>query len=134
MKKKGNKSDFTEERNRELKAKFFAQDAYSTSDDNLNKVLKSPASRFWVDPDRARDMMSRMEKDPQAVGNMKRERQRMYTALHEKYRHIRTRFPDRSRIQCVTMAVYSGAPEFYIAPSTARAILYKSLSSYPQNF
>lgn len=124
MKRKGSVSDFTEERNRELKAKFFSQEAYSTGDANISKVVKSPSSRFWVDPDRARDVLSSVEKDPEALGRMKPERRRMYAALLEKYREIQRQFPGRSKIQCVTMAIYSGAPEFYIAPSTARSILY----------
>lgn len=124
MKRKGSKSDFTEERNKELKSRFFSQEAYSTSDKSLNKVIKSPASRFWVDPDRARDVISAIKKNPGVLEKMYPERQRMYKALLSKYEEIQRQFPDKSRIDCVSMAIYSGAPEFFITPSAARSIIY----------
>lgn len=124
MKRKGSKSDFTEERNKELKSRFFSQEVYSTSDKSLIKVIKTPASRFWVDPDRARDVISTIKKNPGVLEKMYPERQRMYKALLSKYEEIQRQFPDKSRIDCVSMAIYSGAPEFFITPSTARNILY----------
>ena len=124
MKKKGNTSDFIAQRNAELKKAFFSQDHYSTSDASLAKTLKTPTSRFWVDPDRARDVMSRIEHDPKCMDGMDAERRRMYGALFEKYQEIRRQYPDQSKIQAVTMAIYSGAPEFYLSPSRARSIIY----------
>lgn len=124
MKKKGNRSDFNDERNAELRKVFFSQGNYSTSDKVIKKVVKTPASRFWVDPYRARDIMSRIERDPEAIAGMKLERQRMYMALFEKYREIRRLYPSESKIKAVSMAIYSGAPEFFVAPATARGIIY----------
>ncbi len=124
MKKKGSISDYNAERNAELRAAFFNQEVYSTCDAVVSKVVKTPTSRFWVDPDRARDIMSRMEKDPDALKGMKMERQRMYKALFKKYQKLRRKRPAPTKIEAVTMAIYSGAPEFFIAPSTARTLLY----------
>lgn len=126
MKKKGSTSDFTSQRNKELKAAFFSQEQYSTCDATMRQTVKSPSSRFWVDPDRARDMMSRIEKDPDCLLGMHEERRRMYSALFRKYQEIRMRFPGQSKIRSVTMAVYSGAPEFYLSLSRARSILYSN--------
>ena len=124
MKKKGNTSDFTNQRNSELRAAFFSQGVYSTSDAVIQRTLKTPATRFWVDPDRARDMMSRIEKDPQCMAGMHPERQRMYAALYRKYREIQRLNPGQSKIRSVTMAIYSGAPEFYLSVARARSIIY----------
>ncbi len=124
MKKKGSISDYNAERNAELRAAFFNQEVYSTCDAVIKKVVKTPASRFWVDPDRARDIMSRMEKDPDALNGMILERQRMYKALFKKYRKLRRQRPSLTKIEAVTTAIYSGAPEFYITTSTARTLLY----------
>lgn len=124
MKKKGCISDFTADRNAELRKAFFNQDVYSTGDAAMKKTLKTPTSRFWVDPDRARDVMSRMEKDPDALSGMKPERQRMYRALYKKYTKIRQKNPSVSKIDATATAIYAGAPEFYITPSTARKVLY----------
>lgn len=124
MKKKGSTCDFNADRNAELRAAFFNQDVYSTSDKVLKKTIKTPASRFWVDPDRARDIMSLMEKDPEAISGMKPERKRMYKALFEKYQKLRKLHPSDAKIKVVSMAIYSGAPEFFLAPSTARSIIY----------
>ena len=126
MKKKGSKSDFTGQRNSELKAAFFSQDVYSTSDAVLSKVVKTPASRFWVDPDRARDVLSAIEKNPELLTKMHRERRRMYETLLDKYNSIREQYPGLSRVNCVSMAIYSGAPEFFITTSTARSIIYST--------
>ncbi len=125
MKKKGSTSDFTRQRNDELKAAFFNQGVYSTSDTVMEKIVKTPASRFWVDPDRARDMMSRIEKDPECMNGMYPERRRMYSELYRKYREIQRRHPNQSKIQSVAMAIYSGAPEFYLSSSRARTIIYQ---------
>ncbi len=124
MKKKGSISDYNAERNAELRAAFFNQDVYSTGDAVVKKVVKTPASRFWVDPERARDIMSRMEKDPDSIKGMKPERQRMYKALFRKYQKLRRQRPTLTKIEAVSSAIYSGAPEFFISPATARTLLY----------
>lgn len=124
MKKKGNTSDYTDQRNAELRAAFFSQETYSTSDAAMGKVLNTPASRFWVDPSRARDVLSRMERDKRYTSSMYPERQRMYEALFRRYLEIRRQFPGQSKIKSVTMAIYSGAPEFYLSASAARRVLY----------
>lgn len=126
MKKKGSTSDFTGQRADELRAAFFSQGIYSTSDSVMQKVVKTPASRFWVDPERARDVMSRIEKDPTSIRGMHPERRRMYTDLYRRYREIRRRFPGQNKIESVTMAIFSGAPEFYLSCSRARTIVYGS--------
>lgn len=127
MKKKGNTSDFSSQRNAELRAAFFSQETYSTSDSAINKVVKTPTSRFWVDPARARDVMSRMEKDPLATASMHPERRRMYEDLYRRYQEIRLQFPGQSKIKAVTMAIYSGAPEFYLSTWRARHIVYDNI-------
>ena len=124
MKKKGCISDFTRERAAELRAAFFNQGVYSTCDSVMQKTVKTPASRFWVDPERARDVMSRMEKNPASLQRMLPERQRMYTDLYRRYNEIRRRFPEQNKLESVTMAIYSGAPEFYLSSSRARSIIY----------
>lgn len=128
MKKKGSTSDFMHQRNAELRAAFFNQGQYSTSDKVLERTLRTPTSRFWVDPDRARDVISRIEKDPEYIDTMYPERRRMYSSLFRKYREIKRQFPTRSKIQAVTMAIYSGAPEFFLSTSRARSILYHTTS------
>ncbi|MCM1491384.1 MAG: hypothetical protein NC095_11270 [Muribaculum sp.] len=124
MKRKGSTSDFTADRNKELREKFFSQKVYSTTDTALMKTLKTPSTRFWVDPDRARDVLSSIKKNPAVLNKMYPERQRMYKALMSKYEEIQQRHPDKSRVECVAMAIYSGAPEFFLTPSAARNILY----------
>lgn len=124
MKKKGSTSDFIGQRNAELRAAFFSGGVYSTCDSVMKKTVRTPASRFWVDPDRARDMISRIEKDPGFMESMNPERRRMYEALYRKYREIQISFPGKSKIRAVTMAIYSGAPEFFLSASRARSIIY----------
>ncbi len=124
MKRKGSTSDFIPQRNSELRAAFFNQGIYSTADPVMQKTVKCPASRFWVDPERARDVISRMEKDPESTKGMHLERQRMYEALYKRYQEIRQQFPHHNKIEALSIAIYSGAPEFYLSPSRARCIVY----------
>lgn len=124
MKKKGSVSDCFAERDAEFRKAFFNQGVYSTSDKVIRKTLKTPSSRFWVDPDHARDVMSRIEKDPESVVGMHPERRRMYLALYERYQEIRRQFPNDSKIKAVSIAIFSGAPEFFLSPSTGRRIIY----------
>ncbi len=125
MKKKGSSCDFRHRRAAELRAAFFSQDLYSTCDEVMKKTVKTPSSRFWVEPERARDVISRFEKDPDSLTRMYPEKQRMYRALYEKYKALHLKNPSESKINCVTMAIYSGAPEFFLSPATARSILYQ---------
>lgn len=127
MKRKGAKSDFTRERNEELRAAFFSQKAYAVDRESLRRLAATPASRFWVDPERARDVMSSMERRPDALRAMKPQRRRMYEALYSRYSDFRTRNPEMTKIQCVSMAIFSGAPEFFISPKTAQNIIYSRL-------
>lgn len=124
MKRKGSRSDFTQERNTELRAAFFSQNNYNTDLNNMERLVATPASRFWVDPYRARDVMSRMEADPDALSGMIPQRRRMYAALFKRYSEIRHQDPGRPKIECVTDAIFEGAPEFFLTPRTARAIIY----------
>ena len=124
MKRKGNKSDFTADRNAELRAAFFNQEIYNTSDAVMIKTVRTPASRFWVDPYRARDVLSRYEKNPDSITSMNPERQRMYKVLYEKYKELRSQFPTDTKIKLTSMAVYSQAPEFFLSPATACTIIY----------
>ncbi len=125
MKKKGSTSDCYAERNAEFRTAFFNQGIYSTSDSVLKQAIKTPTSRFWVDPDRARDVMSKIEKDPDTISGMHPERRRMYLALYDKYKDVRKQFPTDPKIKAVSVAIFSGAPEFFLSPSTARSIIYR---------
>ncbi len=125
MKRKGSVSDFSSDRKAELKAAFLSQGIYSVSDEVLTKALKTPSSRFWVDPYRARDIMSKIEKNPASISGMHPERRRMYMALFEKYKEIRRQCPSATKINAVSTAIYSGAPEFFLSPSSARRLLYR---------
>lgn len=126
MKKKGSTSDFASARNAELRKAFFDQGIYSTSDEVMEKVVKRPSSRFWVDPDRARDVVSRYRRDPHSIDRMVASRRAMYKTLDKKCAEFECLHPEKSMICCMTMAVYSAAPEFYLSPSRARDIIYRT--------
>lgn len=129
MKKQGSISDFMEERDTELRDLFLSRSgreaALYTTDHLLERAVKSPSSRFWVDPERARDILSRYSKDAHALDRMLPGRRAMYEALYARYASIRESKPLASMIECVTEAVYSEAPEFFLTPWTARRIVFK---------
>lgn len=124
MKKKGSTSDFATERNQEIRRAFFDQGIYSTADEVMEKVVKRPCSRFWIEPLRARDIVSRYRRDARSLDGMRAHRREMFRMLDIRCAEYERRFPKKSMIRCMTMAVYSGAPEFYMSPATARRLIY----------
>lgn len=127
MKKKGSKSDYINERNAELRRRYFDRSAYesrmASNEAMLENAVKSPCSRFWVDPDRARDILSRYRRDPRALDSMLPGRKAMYLELYARYQEIQKANPGMSMIGCVSIAVFSRAPQFFISPATARSII-----------
>lgn len=137
MKKKGSTSDYIEERNAELRERFFSQKGYEvntyTTDHLLERAVKSGSSRFWVDPYRARDIISRYDRDPHSLDRMLPGRRAMYRELYARFAEIRHANPCASMIECVSRAILSPAPEFYLTFHTARQIIFPKRPSATPN-
>lgn len=127
MKKKGAVSDFTKQRNEELKNAFKAQ-LYLLgtipTEELFTRAAKMPASRFWVSERRAAEVISKMLKGDMMFG-MNRKKREMYVEILIRVREEMRREPGITVTEATFRAVNSPAPEFYLTPKSARVIIYR---------
>lgn len=127
MKKKGAVSDFTKQRNEELKNAFKAQ-LYLLgtipTEELFTRAAKMPASRFWVSERRAAEVISKMLKGDMMFG-MNPKKREMYIEILIRVREEMRREPGITVTEATFRAVNSPAPEFYLTPKSARVIIYR---------
>lgn len=127
MKKKGAVSDFTKQRNEELKNAFKAQ-LYLLgtipTEELFTRAAKMPASRFWVSERRAAEVISKMLKGDMMFG-MNRKKREMYIEILIRVKEEMRREPGITVTEATFRAVNSPAPEFYLTPKSARVIIYR---------
>ena len=127
MKKKGAVSDFTKQRNEELKNAFKAQ-LYLLgtipTEELFTRAAKMPASRFWVSERRAAEVISKMLKGGMMFG-MNRKKREMYIEILIRVKEEMRREPGITVTEATFRAVNSPAPEFYLTPKSARVIIYR---------
>lgn len=86
------------------------------------RVVKSPCSRFWVSEMRAAVVISLMLRG-KCPDDMLPEKRRMYEAIYSRVTEIMKGREDMCLSHAVEEAVWSPAPEFYMAPETARKVI-----------
>lgn len=127
MKKEGNVCEFIAERNAELHASFM--EVLRTRTDLALKEMFGvaalmPASRFWVSEERAAFVLSAMLRG-EPLPEMLPKRLEMYLEMKKRAEKLLNRFPDMPMTRVAAAVVYSEAPEFYLEPKSARAIIYR---------
>lgn len=127
MKKKGSYCDFTRRRDEELLAAFrrcIRQMPCISLPSLLRQVVSQPCSRFWVSPERATAILTRMFQGQDVSATMRPPKREMYRELFRRAQRIRALFPTMSIAHIAARAVYSPAPQFYIAPAAAKIYLH----------
>lgn len=125
MKHKGSAIEHTGERNRELRRLFskYYSEGHNPGDDGFyERIVKSPASRFWVSENRATEVVSAMRRG-RGIGNMYGEKQRMYREIYRRAMILHASQPALPLTRIVFEVVNSPAPEFYLSPRTAWRII-----------
>jgi hypothetical protein len=130
MKKKGSKSDFTRQRDRELYAHFMdilSESRGVTLGEMFAMAARRPASRFWVSETRAAIVIGAMMRgeDTALLDNMYAERRAMYEEL---FRRVCARMeadPGLCMTRAVDEVVCEPAPRFYITDKSAKVIIYR---------
>lgn len=127
MKKKGAIVEFKEQRNQEL-LKAFRQQLTLLGEFPLNELFtrasKSPASRFWVSERRAMIVVSKMLRGDD-LKSMNCKRREMFFEIFRRVRRIMDKEPGITLTEASFRAVNSPAPEFYLTPKSARAMIYR---------
>lgn len=125
MKHQGNTIQHTPRRDSELRRLFselYTAGHNPTLPDFYRRMVKSPASRFWVSEDRATEVIAKMLKG-ENISRMYREKQRMYREIYSRAIEKIRRDSRRPLTHIVFEIVNSPAPEFYMSPYTAEKII-----------
>lgn len=127
MKKKGSIVEFRDQRDRELLKAFREQLSKLGTlplNDLFTRAAMTPASRFWVSERRAMIVMSQMLKGDRLL-SMNPKRREMFYEIFRRVRRILTENPEITLTEASFRVVNSPAPEFYLTPKSARAMIYR---------
>ena len=132
MKKKGCQSDFIEERDAELHSRFMdllRSERGKSLGELYGAAARCKASRFWVSPERAADVLSCIERGVENMERMYLERRRMYEELRRRVAEKREESPERPMMHIVEEVVEQEAPEFYITEKSSKVIICRYVRS-----
>ncbi len=127
MKKRGAVVEFTPQRDEEL-LKAFKSQLHLLGTIPLQEVFTraamSPASRFWVSERRAMIVVSRMIKGDRIL-SMNTKKREMFYEIYRRVKRIMEEERGITLTEATFRAVNSPAPEFYLTPKSARAMIYR---------
>lgn len=133
MRRKGSVSVFSDSRDRDLLRAYNEQVGrqlrlYGRVNKTklMERVVASPAARFWVSSERACVIIYRMERG-ESIGYMKPWKKRFYTELYRAFRRYREEHPgERCVKHIVELVVMQPAPCFPITPRVAKNVIEKT--------
>lgn len=128
MKPFGSVLAFTHERNEALLKAYRRQvDAvpFIRLDEIGEKIVNSPAPRFWVSEERAATVVSAIMRGLPVLKSMLPAKREMFTEIHRRVMALKKIHPDRFLYELVHEVVNSPAPKFYMEPSTALERIFK---------
>lgn len=124
-KKKGACSEFIQQRNTELLAAYKAElkkAQYQNLDFGFwKRVVDTPATRFWVSPERALEVMKLFLKGKNTIG--KGRKSEMYLALFFALKEQIEKNPHLPLLHNVERAVFSPSPKMFLTPNSAKVII-----------
>ena len=117
--------EYEDERNRDLVSaykKVLAETSGIFQRQVFAAVVKMPASRFYVNEERAERVVSAMYRRPLPESTSDG-RRRMYEDIKTRVDRVRSRCPEWSLARCIDFVVSQPAPEFYLSEWTVRNII-----------
>lgn len=127
MKKKGSVVEFTPQRDEELLTAFRQQLRLLGEiplQEIFTRAAMCPASRFWVSEKRALIVISKMLKGDRILSMNTKKREMFYEILR-RVKDILKEEPGITLTEATFRVVNSPAPEFYLTPKSARAMIYR---------
>jgi len=128
MKPHGTRSDYETQRFTELLQAFrecMRKLKTTNMPDIYKAVVMSPTSRFWVSEERTAIVLSRMEHGDQ-LDEMRPQKKEMFCEIYRRCLKLKEREPDLSWLELATKVVAQPAPRWYLAPDSARLLIYKA--------
>lgn len=127
MKKKGSVIEFKQQRDKELLAAFRQQLSNLGTlplEELFTRASLTPTSRFWVSERRAMIVVSQMIKGDRLL-TMNHKRREMFYEIYYRVKDLLQKNPAMTLTEAAFRAVNSPAPEFYLTPKSARAMIYR---------
>ncbi len=127
MKKKGSVVEFNDQRDKELLQAFKSQLHLLGTvplQEGFTRAAMMPASRFWVSERRAMIVISSMLKGNR-IESMNTKKREMYHEIYRRVKRILEEEPGITLTEATFRVVNSPAPEFYLTPKSARAMIYR---------
>lgn len=96
---------------------------YQSKQEIYSKVTNSQAKQFYVSPEEAMRIISRINKG-QDPGIKNPERREMYYDIHKKFVEIKNEYPAITVKDAIYRIIYSPAPRFYIKPNSLKVLFH----------
>ena len=128
MKKLGNISEYSEEREKNLLKVYFNHlrtCKYISMPNVFNTIIRMPAERFFVSSSRATVVIAAVEHGDR-LEYMRPNKRRMFYEIYKRYKALRENDSSSSISRLVGKVVSQPAPEFYISASSAKIIILKA--------
>lgn len=136
MKSFGSILSFTRERNAAL-LKAYREQVNAADFIRLNeigeKIVNSPAPRFWVSEERAAAVVSSIMRGKPILDTMRPTKREMFLEIHRRVVALKEQHPDWTLCALVLKVVNSPAPKFYMRPSSALERLFKIRNGWYEN-
>ncbi len=128
MKPLGSVLAFTRERNAALLRAYRKQVGsarFIRLDEIGERVVNSPAERFWVSEERAAVVVSAMMRGKPVLDNMRPAKREMFEEIYRRVVALKKLHPDWCLRDLAHVVVNSPAPKFYMKASSALERLFK---------
>ena len=128
MRKNGAVCDFTRERNEELKRAFRhcrRTGNYRTTDDIFGLMAAMPASRFYINEQRARNLIAEKWKKGSWNPKTLKNKLEMIKEIERRVVSLMAKDPSLCLDDAVVAVVYSPAPSFYMTKRSIRTTFYE---------
>lgn len=127
MKRFGDKSEFEDQRNRDLMRNYHSLIEGAATiylPDILHRLVNSPAERFYVSEERAFCVIKEIITG-ERLDNMIPSKREMFFEIYKRVKDILNDNQDLELIDAVSLAVHSPAPKFYLTPGSAKVLISK---------
>lgn len=91
--------------------------------DLMQRVVDSPAERFWVSEERATDVIAAMLRG-EPIDDMSPMKKEMYQEIFQRVKTRMAKRPTDTLPEVVSVVVGSEAPKFYLTPKSAVVIIH----------
>lgn len=94
--------------------------------DLFDYIVNRPAPRFWVSHSRALFVIRAMMTDKDALAYMRQSKAEMFREIFKRVNKLMEKDNSLSLSDAVSIVIESPAPKFYLAPGSAKIMIYSA--------